>query len=132
MELCELDFSNKQQVFDFVLNKVVEQGEKSSTDGYFSSCCYRLNKNGKQLKCGIGHLISDQEYNSGFEGKGVIGLVTEYNFSKFYPAVFYDDLQLAHDRAVEGVNFVCDFKENMKDLAIMYEFIYNEPQAQGV
>ena len=58
-----------QEVFDFVVGKVLEQGCKSvqcETNFAAVSCMYRSN-NGN--KCAFGHVIADEDYRSVMENK---------------------------------------------------------------
>lgn len=61
MSLSELDYTNDQQVFDYVLEKLREQGCQSK---HIDRCLYR-GPNG--LKCAAGHLIPDDEYDENME-----------------------------------------------------------------
>ena len=50
------------------IQAIIKQGEPSSSDG---QCYYRVSKEGKELKCVVGHLIKDEHYNKELEGKSV-------------------------------------------------------------
>jgi hypothetical protein len=58
----------KQETFDFVVTSVIAQdGPSVDADG---NCAYRGNDG---RKCAAGHCISDDQYDSSFEGVGVNG-----------------------------------------------------------
>lgn len=62
INLAALDYSTKQEVFDYVTNHLLTQNKKSTNGAY---CAYR-GKNG--CKCAAGCLIDDNEYISQIEG----------------------------------------------------------------
>lgn len=67
-----------QDVFDFIVFKLVQQGRRADNRG---QCQYRAPLNDEQLntlpysayplRCAVGHLIPDPEYNSAMEGRGI-------------------------------------------------------------
>ena len=99
MELSELDYTNDQQVFDYVLEKLREQGCQSK---YMGKCLYR---GPDGLKCAAGHLIPDDEYDEKMEGgllKGTYNiiynsLVNSYFLQKGANIDLLAGLQLVHD-----------------------------------
>ena len=67
-----------QEVFDFVVGKVLEQGCKSvhcETNFAAVSCMYRGN-NGN--KCAFGHLIADEDYRPAMENKTALTVFRNY------------------------------------------------------
>lgn len=126
-------------VFNFVYNKVIEQGRPSLIKG---TCAFRSD-NGK---CAVGHLVPDREMNalmkkdSKMNHFGIDAIVYElninhinyngsnhidYNSSKLD---FIRDLQQAHDSAAFNDDnniaryevFVKQYKKKMADLAEKY------------
>lgn len=89
--LATLHQATAQEVFDQVATHLMSQGEKSERDSALG-CAYREGN----LKCAAGCLISDAEYQPGFEGKDW-GYLVE---SGCVPAIYKDlisDLQTCHD-----------------------------------
>lgn len=73
---------NKQEVFDIVSKHLIMQGEQSREN--CDSCCrYRIEKDGKVLKCSVGCLIPDREYYEQLEYKPVCLVGKEKDGSKF-------------------------------------------------
>ena len=93
-----------KETFEYVLNKILEQGEPSlNKDG---KCLYR-GPNG--LKCAAGHLISDEEYNPSMEGRGA-----RHTLSSHPHMELISQMQIAHDIAsANPSNFVREFKSRM-------------------
>lgn len=56
---------DRQKLFDDVLEGLRNQGCRSAQNGV---CRYRLIKEARLLKCGIGHLIPNDEYSDEMEG----------------------------------------------------------------
>ena len=94
----------KQETFDFVATKLIEQGVPSMQPG---SCLYR-GPNG--TKCAAGHLIPDEFYlESDFEyNTADQGLVRRVLADLGYDVPFVRDLQRAHDQAAAGKAFPGD------------------------
>ena len=91
-----------QQMFDNAVRGIYAQGERAYGT-QVESCFYRLEQNGKVLKCAIGHSIPDSLYVAEMEGKGPLGLREDFPTIK---ALFPDDvgtvgalgeLQACHD-----------------------------------
>jgi len=55
----------KQEIIDQVINGLIEQGQQAIED---DTCMYRSPTG---LKCAIGMLISDEDYDSRMEGHGI-------------------------------------------------------------
>jgi hypothetical protein len=69
----------KQEIFDKVAKHLLTQNEAAivepSSFAKLPRCRYRLEKDGKVLKCAIGCLIPDELYHEGLEGplNGLLG-----------------------------------------------------------
>ncbi len=95
------DPKNNQEVFDFVVGKIREQGCKSIGEDF---CAYR-GPNG--LKCAAGWLIPDEEYTPEMEEwggiaqdnvkKGYASIAKEYFAAKGYDTDLVIALQRSHD-----------------------------------
>jgi len=116
------EFTN-QQVFNFVGKHLEKQGEASINAG---KCRYRLNKNGKDLSCAIGCLISNKNYKETFEGKSVISLVGYNYFEKVITdeskIKLLEDLQQLHDYEMNWDNI----PKSLKLFAEENNLNYNE------
>jgi len=105
----------RQQAFDFVWERISQQGQPSWQDGV--GCLYR-GPNG--LKCAIGWLISDDDYKPSLESK----CPTDPRFPRLpslkgLPRDFLECMQDCHDTVagVDPLNFVQEFQQNMIRLA---------------
>lgn len=75
--------ATKQEIFDFVVKKLFEQGEKSYSHGELiddntvcvTGCRYQLPLKERTLKCAVGHVIPDNDYLRKVEGNDVDGLI---------------------------------------------------------
>ncbi len=121
---------NRQEIFNQAYLGLKSQGFQKSmntgVDGIGISCAYR-GENG--LKCAVGHLLQDEEYDSLYEGTSVDGLcrgtfvneefseelnnkrkafINRINLSDDESAdgdaAFLDFLQSAHDNSVDSVD----------------------------
>lgn len=100
---------NIQEIFNKVVKGLASQGFKPSYSRATGKCMYRSHEG---LKCAVGHLISDENYDPSFENKSILssqvapalekeGIVTSLlSFHNSNP--FLCDLQKAHDKIVEG------------------------------
>lgn len=61
-----MKFNDAQAVYDFVKEKLLAQGERSTNDG--EVCMYRCG----HLRCAAGHLIDDERYHSSMELRTVV------------------------------------------------------------
>jgi len=99
----ELDLfvATMQDVFDFIVTRLIEQGEPSIQSGINSArCMYRYGN----LRCAIGHLIPDKAYTPKMEGKNVYSLEYAPLFKWAYAQPsptraleFLASMQRAHD-----------------------------------
>lgn len=99
------------------ISAVILQGEQSiDRDG---DCMYRTcNNKGDTLKCAIGHLISDEHYTIDLENVSAINeqIISAIEKSVGFPlskdtAESLRYVQLSHDDAAEGPEFVKSFLE---------------------
>jgi hypothetical protein len=70
MKINELpQFNTMQDVFEFGVRKLVEQGKKSEypNSGNLPDCQYRIVNTDEQLSCFFGHIIPDELYLESFE-----------------------------------------------------------------
>lgn len=88
----------RQEIFDAVVDHLVKQGRRASTE---DSCLYRTDDG---LKCAVGFLISDEEYQEEMEGKAVTELAgLEMLPKRLLPEVhFLSELQSLHDFALDS------------------------------
>jgi hypothetical protein len=83
---------NREEMFYKASKGLLEQGDTSTING---KCRYR---GPEGRKCGVGHLISDEQYSEDMEGRGVSQLV-----AKLFPGInagdinFLSRLQYIHD-----------------------------------
>mgnify|MGYP000506341859 CR=1 FL=1 len=94
MEQINLEKATAQQVFDYVVRKLFEQGCKStvSNDGDLH-CAYRGNDG---TKCAGGWLIRDEQYNPKMEGYSWMVVVGMYDLCSNHMDLV-TDLQDIHD-----------------------------------
>lgn len=114
---------NRQEAFDIAAKHLLDQGKKAYRDDGtpFSapSCAYRSPEGG--LKCAIGALIPDEEYDPRFEGQNAAVLLRQ----SYCPAVlksgdltkdFLQALQCVHDDA-HGDGDVEEFRRGLMEFA---------------
>lgn len=117
MCLDQLDYSDDQQVFDYVVNKLREQGEPCY-DEECGICRYRFN--GK--KCAVGHLIKDSDYTDDFEEHLVTDkVVADYFIGKQTNIKLLKELQCAHDH-------LYDWEKSFKEVAGLFKLKYTPPE----
>ena len=120
--------STPQEIFDYVIPKILKQGGLSKIVNYGKiECVYRKNKD---TRCAIGWLIPDSFYRKEFEGKNVEQLI-QSSYLKEVPAFsletqdFLEDLQEAHDSLYSLVNdpalILGDLIRNFRLLAKKYD-----------
>lgn len=97
-------FNSIQELFEFVVTKLWQQGKKSAVDGW---CCYRTTTCDNTLYCLFGVLIPDECYDEDMEGKSAYGIVSFEDFAEYLTkqpvitenAYFLSCMQLAlHDK----------------------------------
>lgn len=138
MSTCPLINPTKQEVFDYGLKKIIEQG-RPSLDPDDGSCLYR---GPDGVKCLVGHMLGeDVDFNKrhSLNGIGIGRLIEMKALPEGYEWMadesmqeFLGQLQNAHDHA--GIKsrrdytpFIEDFKERMKSYAVQYGLVYKEP-----
>lgn len=111
--------SSRQELFNKAVGGLIEQGECAQNPS--NGCLYRLEKNGKVLKCIVGQIISDEmaARNEGIIVSGFDSEDLEAIFGPNYPqeAEFWDKMQSIHD---SRVGFATKIK-NYKKLAAEHE-----------
>ena len=129
-----------QQIFDKSFSGVRLQGESCTIK---SGCKFRANKDGRVLKCGVGHLIDDSEYlyefDYGENSSSTFFLINEsIPFKNALVNSFIDiadskvkellfDLQIAHDASsFDNVDFIHYYNRKMKNVAFKFGLTYNE------
>lgn len=93
----KLNEFTKQEIFDFVAYKLINQKEKSIS--VMRACLYTLELPKKTLHCAIGHLIPENLYNISLEGKIVSDVLVSLDIiidDKL--VIFLSNLQTIHDR----------------------------------
>jgi len=96
MNLTTINNYSLQEIFDFISNHLLTQNERSGDVGYrkMFSCKY---KSSTGLKCAVGCLMSDEEYDVKLEGYGI----NSNKFNKFNISEDRKDLlralQMIHD-----------------------------------
>ena len=119
-----------QEVFDFAVSKVIEQGRPATKDGH---CVYRADMD---RKCAFGHLIPDSLYESRFEGGSVYSLLNNTGALKYSSGLaaslgphldLVADLQGAHDGLASGYHrvFVANFRLHAKVIAEKHDLTFN-------
>ena len=126
------------------VGNVLLQGEKAYNVSS-GACKYRIERDGKKLKCAIGGLINDENYTDELETQALCGadnaiILSVYHSNQdfFEPGEFRDfskrataffgAIQAAHDDCHSGVTFVTDFMAKVAGVARRVEegeFQYN-------
>lgn len=119
-----------QQVFDFVVGRILEQGVASIIDG--NNCLYRSPTG---LKCAFGHLILEEDYPAVLgEDGGEIGSLNAFSERTIQKLGWKNeahkdlvrDLQLAHDSAAAICGrFLEEFKRRCKNTADQHRLTWN-------
>lgn len=112
--MIDVNNSTEQEVFDYVLDFLLEQGESSREDAL--TCKYRLEKEGRILKCAAGCLIKDENYTSEIEGKSwiTVGLPAKVGIFNHERIIYR--MQQAHD-ATSNLNFKEGILDKFKKIA---------------
>ena len=116
---------NKQEIFDTVVNHLRKQGEKSQ-DEDSGTCMYRLPKDGKMLKCAVGCLIDDDEYDPSMENRTILSIFEPHSglripkLRKLEDHVsFLQGLQSIHD-----IHPVYEWENYFRGLAARHTLVY--------
>lgn len=115
-----------QEMFNFVWDKLAEQGCASSTTDDFGIACLYRGPNG--LKCAAGHLIPDEAYNEQDEYACVGDVQYFIDHQDEYDLLLLSELQVAHDNAAESDNFIDTLFSNMNMIADDFDLIPVSPQ----
>lgn len=119
-----------QEIFDFIVNHLRTQGEKASI-GEMAGCKYRIEKNGKTLKCAVGCLIKDEFYNPSLENFGALSTMVLQALNRSLGMDLYRDsetggliarMQLVHDRLTTN-----NWEDEFALVAQYYVLKYTEP-----
>ncbi len=118
---------DRQAAFNKVWECLKQQGERShGPDG----CQFRVEKNGRVLKCAIGCLIPDEKYDPRLEISGSIEALTAGGLIEFEPTLedrdFLGALLNAHDSADDPVGFWDECSQNLKRVADRFELTLPE------
>lgn len=98
-------FNTLQEVFDFVVTKLMEQGVQS-IDG--TSCKYRKDGTAScPIRCAVGHLIPDEKYDISIENIPYMELDKSLFNGVFSEKLLEDSFLL--DRLLENLQYVHDF-----------------------
>jgi hypothetical protein len=120
--LATLPQATEQEVFDQVVKFMLDQGKKSVKAS--GACRYRAYaEDGSVLKCAVGCLMSDEEYDADMEGRTWSDNLNKRWQFKILPSAHHrllNDLQKAHDGADVQV-FKEEFKSNAKQIARIYK-----------
>lgn len=103
---------NLQKLFEYIVGRLAQQKEQSGFKPYKDSpthCQYRTKtRDGRTLKCAVGHLIPDCEYDKRIEATCASEIFSYYkwfvdnNFGQIERGIlinFLCDMQSAHDNA---------------------------------
>lgn len=112
ISLKNLKDATAQAVFDQIVNHLRAQGEPCKDES--GVCSY---KSGNE-RCAAGCLISDDEYNKEYEGKGWDSLVSESKVTKMHKDLICA-MQNIHD---------CDpirvWEESFYEVAVRFSLVY--------
>ena len=108
-----------QEVFDFAVGKVIEQGAPALSADNF--CAYRGDLG---RKCAFGHLIPDSLYESRFEGSSAYAILC-HNVGSRYSSRLAASLEQHSDLVVElqqthdnlSTENLCSFVDNFRQRA---------------
>lgn len=115
--LANLGQATEQQVFDQVKNHLFQQNERSGNE---NGCYYRLEKNGKTLKCAAGCLMTDEEIN-----EKNIRLKSSWN-----SLVAEDKVPPAHKKLISRLQSIHDnylpneWEDTLREFAKSFGLIY--------
>ena len=114
----------QQDVFDKVLNHMRVQGKLSL--GVEDSCAYRGN-NG--LKCAIGALIPDKNYDKDIEGlhagNSMVYSKLPYPLENCKDNKFLENIQKNMHDHIDPSNFKVNLEKNAEEFSKNYGLVYN-------
>lgn len=111
----------EQEVFDYVAEKIFEQGKPAYDTGQ-ASCTYRLGN----LKCAAGHLIRDEDYKEEYKYSTWYTLVENDGFPEIHERLI-SKLQFAHDNSVSEIDpslFLTKFDSRLAEVANDFNLEY--------
>jgi len=128
-ETTSTTYRSRQEIFDIAYRGLAAQGFKQSVSAAAKGCAYRGDGN---LKCAVGHLIADADYNPGLEGLLASGAsicaAGRINPSDRY---FAHHLQKAHDISIpDGADAAETIKHRLEEFA--KDFDLTVPQVEAV
>ena len=113
----------KQELFDIALEHIRQQGRPSLNE--YGQCRYRTEDG---LSCAAAPFI--QDYDPSMEHVGFIRLVEDAHYQpRLDPRAVEHfelvcELQLAHDSASDGADFMSEYEANMRQVARSYNLEY--------
>lgn len=115
---------NHQKAFDTMLNHLRQQGKPAVTEK--GRCRYRVDG----LKCAVGALIPDEEYEPAMEGRPLFVMVHEWGASNEDERFLITCRTALHDEPArihldEGTDFISLVEENARQIAEHYGLIYS-------
>lgn len=111
---------NTQGLFDKVVEHLLTQNKRAAASN--RECRYRV----RHLRCAVGCLISDIEYNPNMEGHNVAGLITGKYILPKTQTLFEDNLSLLTNlQDIHDLSPVETWKEVLKNLADTHELVWN-------
>ena len=98
----DLQRSNTQEVFDYVINHLRQQGKQSTSKA--NGCEYRTDEG---LACAVGCLIPNDKYESWIEGKPIDDLIWDYKHESgmIYHLSILKSLQQFHDTSTTWIDY---------------------------
>jgi len=112
--MSTFNYAKYDTVFVHIVAAVLRQGKASAIDG--EGCKYRHG----DLRCAVGHLIPDEQYDSSFEGKrfdAIRSRVPAFDVMSLGISEMVAMLQFAHDTAYSRQKM-----ENGDDTRFVYWF----------
>lgn len=106
-----------QEVFDKVIKGLIEQGQKSFSQ---HKCFYRLETDNGCLKCAVGLLIPDDEYDEKMETKVVAAIYEFDSLSEETRELLETHLDLLGD-----MQYIHDFRE-VEEWPISFKNLANQ------
>lgn len=117
---------NEQQVYDFVIVKLREQGYASTRSSPGGDHCAYRGDGGR--RCGIGWLIPDEQYHEDFEETSVTELVSifpQFEETTAKKKEFLQYIQWMHDNSeYEGGRFRLSLEEDARKVCRKYSLVY--------
>ena len=103
-----------QSAFEYAARKVIAQGRQSKNG---LACKYR---HPDGLKCHVGHLIPDDQYNPIMEDKMVSAFELRISALKNLNKNILIECQLRHDEEVPVNSFIKHYKAGLRNIAFKY------------